>query len=147
VRSPARLVVAAVAVCCASVALAKDPPKPAPAKSVTQTKNPAVATPASNGGLVAIKDPVTGQLRQPTAEEIGALLRLGPAAAARPVEERRLPNGAYVVVLDPSFDNYSVVSKGPDGRLVTTCVEGKAKAEQAVAAGQQVPVKEALDEK
>jgi hypothetical protein len=104
--------------------------------------------PASQGGLVAFKDPVTGQLRQPTAEEIRALL--GPAkttVSGAAQTGRRLANGGLAFSVDPSFDSYTIATKAADGTLVMSCVEGKEKAEKAIAAGAPAPVREALDEK
>ncbi len=147
-RSPAWLAVAAAAALGASVAFAADAPKPAPAKGAAQTKKPAAAAPASQGGLVAFKDPVTGKLRQPTAEEIGALVGPAKPSAALPAQTgRRLANGGLAFYADPSLDSYTVATKAADGSLVTSCVDGKEQADKAIAAGAPAPVREALDVK
>lgn len=147
-RSPAWLAAAAAAALGASVAFAADSPKPVPAKDAAQTKKPSETMPASHGGLVVFKDPVTGKLRQPTAEEIGALVGLAkPSAAPAAQTGRRLANGGLAFYADPSLDSYTVATKAADGRLVTSCVEGKEQADKAIAAGAPAPVREALDVK
>lgn len=147
-RSPVWLAAVAVAALGASVAFAAEAPKPASAKGAAQTNKPSEAMPASHGGLVVFKDPVTGKLRQPTAEEIGILVGLAKPAAAAPAQAgRRLANGGLAFYADPSLDSYTVATKAADGRLVTSCVEGREQAEKAIAAGAPAPVREALDVK
>jgi hypothetical protein len=109
-----------------SLALAQQAPQPEPK--------------AASKGLVVFVDPVTGKIRQPDAGEIGALVAL-PAAAgtSAPLVEKPLvmkygPAGAVGVVLDSRFETFMVATKGPDGKLSTDCVDGKRKAEEAVAA-------------
>lgn len=78
---------------------------------------------SSSAGLVAAKDPVTGELRAPTASEIAAL-QPAPVkgGAKRPVETVRLANGAVGITLDESTNLYNVASKGPDGTVRRACV-------------------------
>ena len=91
-------------------------------------------------GLVVFIDPVTGQIRQPDAAEIGSLVspRLAPGAIVplveKPLETRFGPGGAVGVVLDERFESFMVVTKAPDGKLTIGCVEGRKKADAAVAA-------------
>lgn len=90
-------------------------------------------------GLVVFVDPVTGQIRQADAAEIGSLVSPpGAPDAAAPAAEKPLvmkygPGGAVGVVLDERFENFMVVTKTPDGKLAMSCVEGKQKADAAVA--------------
>jgi len=114
-----------------SGALAQQAPEP--------EKKAGPAAPAA-GGLVVFVDPVTGKIRQPDAAEIGRLLSL-PAApgASAPLVEKPLvmkygPGDAVGVVLDSRFESFMVATKKPDGKLAMDCVDGKKKAEEAVAA-------------
>lgn len=97
---------------------------------------PAAGSPASStGGLVAFKDPVTGQLRQPDASEIGELVGTVPlttllrrAATMATVEAPTMipgPGGSIGVKLSDDTLTYMVVTKTPDGQLATECVDGK----------------------
>lgn len=91
-------------------------------------------------GLVVFIDPITGQIRQPDAAEIGSLVSPpGAPGAAAPAAEKPLvmkygPGEAVGVVLDERFESFMVVTKTPDGKLAMSCVEGKQKADAAVAA-------------
>jgi len=101
---------------------------------------PPVERKAAPKGLVVFIDPVTGKIRQPEAAEIEGLVS-PPAApgAAAPLVERPLvmkygPAGAVGVVLDSRFESFMVVTKKPDGTLSMDCLDGKKKADEAVAA-------------
>lgn len=113
--------------------LAETAPKPEK-KEAPQTDTP-VASGA--GGVVVFVDPVTGQIRQPDAEEIGRLLALERAkvTVGAPLVEKALPGGGVGVLLDSSFDSFMVVTKQPDGKLSMGCVTGEKKAKEAVSAG------------
>ena len=114
-----------------SRALAQQAPEP--------EKRTAPAAPAA-GGLVVFIDPVTGKIRQPEAAEIGGLVSpLAAPGAAAPLVETPLvmkygPAGAVGVVLDSRFESFMVVTKKPDGTLSMDCLDGKKKADEAVAA-------------
>lgn len=117
-----------------SLLFAQDAP---PADKKTAAPPGAAAAPAK--GLVVFIDPVTGKIRQPDPSEIGALTA-PPAGAAAPVVEPPLlmktgAGGAVGVVLDSRFETFMVVTKKPDGTLAMGCVEGKKKADEAVARG------------
>ena len=79
-----------------------------------------------------VKDPVTGQLRAPTAEEFQAMQEQEAkekaskpaAAAAAPMVERRAANGAVGFQLGDEFMTYSVVKRNADGTMTTHCVTG-----------------------
>jgi hypothetical protein len=101
---------------------------------------PGAAAPSRGAGLVVFVDPATGQIRQPDAAEIGSLLAVPPPSeSAAPRADKPLvmtfgPGGAVGVVLDERFESFMVVTKAPDGKLAVGCVEGRKKADAAVAA-------------
>jgi hypothetical protein len=137
----------------ASGALAQSAPPATEAPKPAEPAKAASVPVPSAGGLTVFIDPATGRIRQPGADEIGALLSSRPAAAsgAAPVVQRALQGGGFAVTLDPSFDSYVVVSKNADGSLASDCVVGDEKAMTAVTAGvKKVPApqkkKGALDE-
>jgi hypothetical protein len=105
--------------------------KKAPATPESAAK-PAAATAAS---LVAVKDPVTGQLRAPTAEEMEKLNALRPQAAPLAPQVVVLPNGTKMLRLGPESTSYAIARKNPDGSLTEICVEGA----EAAAAAQRSP--------
>ncbi|HEY8878000.1 MAG TPA: hypothetical protein VIN03_10580 [Roseateles sp.] len=95
-------------------------------------------------GMRIVRDPVTGQLRPPTAEEAKAMdeaaakARSDAAAAApganpdiRDPVEIRTTNGVRYRVND-AFLSYSVVTRKADGSLDMQCVQGKEAAEKLV---------------
>ncbi len=113
------------------------------------------AMPSSKGGVVVFIDPVTGQIRQPDAAEIGSLTGTSAASsgqqAAAPQDAAPQtiigPGNAVGIVLDESTLSYMVVSKTLDGKLDMDCVTGDKAANKRVQ-GAQTPVKkEALDVK
>ena len=78
------------------------------------------AVPAGGGGLVVFKDPATGELRQPDADEIRALL-----PAPRPpgsLTQRPMAMGGFAVMLDSSFDSFMITKRDPDGSLAFDCL-------------------------
>ena len=94
---------------------------------------------AAESGLRVVKDPVTGQLRAPTAEEIKAMQdqenkakaaqRSAPAARTMP---RRNAYGGLSHNVGERFMTYSVVRRDADGNLTMQCVTGAEAAEQAL---------------
>lgn len=117
----------------------------------TSASSQAPVDPASSG-LLAAKDPATGQLRAPTAEEAAQLQSTSApstkAGARKAMPVRQLANGAFAVTLDSSYEMASVAVKRADGKVVTACVPAN-RADSAIAAAQTQPVstKEVLDEK
>jgi len=91
-------------------------------------------------GMVVVRDPQTGELRAPTAAESRALAPQGPSAgisakAAAPAPALVThPGGARQVRLGERSLVYSVVKRGPDGKLAEHCVQGEAAADKAVRA-------------
>lgn len=109
--------------------------------------SPTIAAKTNSPGLMAAKDPVTGQLRAPTAEEMAALQ---PETKGKEITLRsqRLANGAVVTTLNSSYDLYEIASKGPDGKMQRACVPA-ANLDALLKAAQNgdLTKKEALDEK
>jgi len=75
-------------------------------------------------GLRAFRDPETGQLRAPTAEEAAALTRLLASALAIPGTSPVVQhaNGMLSVQLGEEYMNDVVVRRNPDGTLAWVCV-------------------------
>lgn len=101
---------------------------------------------AAQSGMVVVRDPQTGELRAPTAAESRALAPQGPSAgisakAAAPVAVTH-PGGARQVRLGERSLVYSVVTRGPDGKLAEQCVHGEAAADKAVHAPASAQQKE-----
>ena len=93
---------------------------------------------AGQEGMVVVRDPQTGKMRPPTAEEMKALRAATPPNAAMtarpaspPVTMTR-PNGARGVRVGESHLVYEVVTRGADGKLSSQCVQGEAAAQQAL---------------
>lgn len=80
-----------------------------------------------NGMRVSI-DPVTRQLRAPTADEARALDRAAPSAlrttASKPVVLSSRVAGARGVRLGEEHMSFATVSRTADGQLQMNCVEG-----------------------
>jgi hypothetical protein len=98
-------------------------------------KKKAEAKAAKENGLKVFIDPVTGQIRQPTAAEIGALSE--PKTATAQAEPVLIPgpgggNGVGAM-LDESTMMYMVVTKRQDGKLDMDCVTGDKTAANRVA--------------
>jgi hypothetical protein len=103
------------------------------------------AAQAADGvGMRIVRDPVTGQLRAPNADEAKAMddaeakARADRAAAnpagtadSRAPVEVRTSNGVRYRVND-SFLSYSVITRKADGSLAMQCVTGKDAAEKLV---------------
>ncbi|MYM37868.1 choice-of-anchor J family PEP-CTERM protein [Duganella qianjiadongensis] len=107
-------------------------------------------TPASGtNGLMAYKDPVTGQLTGPTAEQAAELAALSAASTSSRVSSGRIAQGAKVQPLstakggvgrrlDDSKASFAIVQKAADGTLVQSCMPGE-DAEQHLAHDAQLP--------
>ncbi len=103
------------------------------------------AAQAADGvGMRIVRDPVTGQLRAPNADEAKAMdeaeakaradrAAANPAGTAdtRAPVEVRTSNGVRYRVND-SFLSYSVMTRKADGTLAMQCVTGKDAAEKLV---------------
>ena len=90
-----------------------------------------------------VRDPETGALRAPTAEEAAALQNLTArralqlrAAPAAPLQKFHA-SGARGVRLTDEFMSYSVMVRQADGTLAEQCFGSQAEADAAVKAGAQ----------
>jgi hypothetical protein len=84
---------------------------------------------AGQEGMVVVRDPQTGKMRAPTADELKELRARAPATAG--MAAPRAPsavsrNGARGVRLGEHNMVYEVVTRGPDGKLTSECVQGAA---------------------
>ena len=94
---------------------------------------------APNEGLRVVRDPQTGQLRAPTADEVRAAeaSRAAAPSAARGIlsgranpQPVRRADGVIEVELTEDTMSHSVVTIGADGKLVRHCVASAAQAER-----------------
>jgi len=85
-------------------------------------------------GMVVVRDPQTGTLRAPTADEARALLG-NTAQRKAPVQhvETVGPGGSRKVQLGRSGLVYNVVKRAPDGTLHEQCVDSQHAAHDALA--------------
>jgi hypothetical protein len=99
---------------------------------------------AGQEGQTVFKDPLTGQLRNPTASEAKQLNELRAAQRAAAVAERKasgapqanvvnvLRNGIVQAYLDEESVSYSVVTRDADGQLALQCVTGATAAKETL---------------
>lgn len=99
------------------------------------------ATPQAGAGqgMTVVRDADTGELRAPTSAERQALQTAAPASAVTsrqsPPTVVTGPDGRRNAQLGESRLVYSVVTRGPDGKLDQTCVHGAHAAERIVNGG------------
>lgn len=88
---------------------------------------PQPAPPAS--GVRVFKDPVTGEIRQPTAAERRQMQDQNQNSVATgggaPTRIVRKADGSVTAILGTEHMVYSVVKKNPDGTLDQQCVTGE----------------------
>ena len=93
---------------------------------------------AGQEGMVAVRDPQSGQLRAPTPAEMKALAPAPAATLRATVPLSRLvvqnPDGSRKLHLGERGMVYSLATRGADGQLDQHCVEGEAAAARALAA-------------
>jgi hypothetical protein len=105
------------------------------AKAAAQEKDP---DKDRQEGMVVVKDPVTGQKRAATPQELRELRAKTPAPAAGlssvPRENKALSrrDGARGVRLGEKTLVYDVVTRGEDGKLSSQCVHGEDAAQHAL---------------
>lgn len=97
---------------------------------------------AASAGMRVFKDPVTGQFREPTADEVKTLERAAAASKktlsknASALTGKALPgkpqrtmlmnrSGAVGMEVPESEYNYLVVTRGSDGKLHQACAQGE----------------------
>jgi hypothetical protein len=98
--------------------------------------------------MMAVKDPVTGKLRAPTAEEAAELrksaakpdIRGGAAKSAvrRTPQTVKGPEGAIGMVLDDDSTIYAVATRKPDGKVAVKETTGSKAAPTAKTGGSDV---------
>ncbi len=102
-------------------------------------------------GLTVAKDPVTGQLRAPTAEEAAAL-SAAPAGKYQPrglitgklnPAPIRHADGTIEQELDDSTQSFSVATRNPDGSVSLHCVTGTDAANGLLTKGSKASAKTA----
>lgn len=117
-----------------SIAHAED--KPDVKKPVAAASKPVTAV---RNGMLVVKDPVTGQLRAPTADEAAALTAAPAAnsatAGATASEAPKVipgPGGGVGVKLDDSTRVYSVAKRNADGTVSLSEATGAQAAQRVV---------------
>ncbi|WP_288379503.1 post-PEP-CTERM-1 domain-containing protein [uncultured Massilia sp.] len=130
IRTPMFLLPLAV-LCLPAAAQQADQEVPQPAQQATQEASPQSEP---DQGMVVVRDAQTGQLRTPTPAEMRALQPRTPGAARAPGQEKMVtgPGGRRSVQLGDRHLVYSVVTRGPDGKLSDQCVHGVHAAENAI---------------
>lgn len=100
-------------------------------------------------GLIAFRDPETGKLRQPTAEEAAALLdKVSNTQQRGPVEEIHHGDFRGVQAKVPeSLHSHSVKIIGKDGKAYHGCADGSGQIDASLEALKQKAAKEAADVK
>ena len=100
-----------------------DKPKQAP----SQNAHPEVKPQPPSSSMIVVRDD-DGALRAPNAAESLALTgaaQTSGASASQLIDQG--PGRGLMLVLDPATSSaYSVVTKGPDGKLKMECVSGEA---------------------
>lgn len=93
--------------------------------------------------LRVVRDPVSGELRAPTAAEVKAMekadaaLRAMRKEAVRTSVERRYADGTVELVMGDDSMMYSVVSLAEDGSLVKACATSEEAAQIVQRGGRQ----------
>lgn len=114
-------------------------------KKTESTKPAAAKANAAKPGMVVVKDPATGQLRAPTAEEHQALTGNGGSSSGRTTGAQtsvkggaaattqvQHPDGTVSVMLDESHAVFAVATRTPEGKVVIGEVTGAKAADAAV---------------
>ena len=106
--------------------------QPTQPKQAAKSPAPKTAGQTTGGGMVVVIDPATGQVREATAAEIGAIGAPSPSPSSAQTSANQFapvapvgqpgPGGSVVLTLDGSNDTFSVMTKGPDGKLSMECV-------------------------
>jgi hypothetical protein len=149
-RSCLFLTLSILAAAAVYAAAADQPPAPQDSKNAATSsgkepaKKPAPAVSpqaAPAGGVVVFVDPATGQIRQPDASEIGALVAPAGSVAPKAPEPVMIqgPGGAVGARLGGDTLTYMVVTTAPDGKLAMDCVTGEKAAAAQVAVSPVAP--------
>jgi len=114
----------------------KSPEKAKPTSSKAgPSSQKAAAKPAAKGsaGMVVARDPQTGELRAPTAEEMQALQSQSSITTGSQAPQAvAAPQSGAGLTLGEDSQTYAVVHKNPDGTISFGEATGKAAAEKAI---------------
>ncbi len=130
---------------------AEPDPQAQPADTATAATQAAPAATAPAAGMLAFRDPVTGQLRPPTADELDALRPQLEALfnqSSEGLEQIELPDGSVGIDLQGRFASAVVATVQPDGTVTTRCVNGaEGLLEPVTSADDEAPAAEAAGPK
>lgn len=111
---PSALLLVSCAILGGFARAADEPPRKAPKKIVVKR--------AGTAGMRAFRDPETGRLREPTAEEARKLSRMARAfVRQQELEAVAHPNGMTSVDLKDAFLLDIVARRNPDGSISLDC--------------------------
>lgn len=85
-------------------------------------------------GMTVVRDAETGQLRAPTAKELRELRATSNQPQVAPAKPQSVvrPDGTRKLELGERGMVYSMVERGPDGKLKRKCVNGGEAAEEVL---------------
>lgn len=103
---------------------------------------------AGSAGMLIGRDPETGAIGPPSAEQRRILLSEGAARdrSGSDLEVIRLPDGTRLVHLDDRFMEYSVARRDPGGRIRMGCVAGPEAARRFIGKTPPVPAPRPVEE-
>lgn len=108
------------------------------ALAIVVVSSSAFAGSDNGAGMRVVRDPVTGQLRAPTAEESAALEVPVPQSASRrapaSIAPRSHPSGARGARMTDESMSHTVLMRQPDGSLQERCFGSREEAEAALKA-------------
>lgn len=119
---------------------AGEPPVTAPSPAVVPVLIP-VPSPA-DGGMIVTRDPETGALTVPTAQQRRELLPAEFGAALlsdQPLFEETMPGGGIMIRLDGLLMDYVLATRDANGKLSVACVHEANTASRLVADGTAAP--------
>ena len=105
---------------------AEPDPQAQPAEASTPATQAAPVAAAPAAGMLAFRDPVTGQLRPPTADELDAIRPQLEALfnqSSEGLEQIEMPDGSVMVDLQGRFASAVVATVAADGTVTTECVQ------------------------
>jgi hypothetical protein len=95
-----------------------------PAPRVARTRSSVAPTPvAGEAGMRIFKDPETGEIGPPTAENAAILARdAQPEVDVRNLPQIPLPNGGYELLIDGKIEDAMIMQIDAKGNRVVRCV-------------------------
>jgi hypothetical protein len=93
--------------------------------------------PAGSSGVVVFVDPATGNIVEPSAEQIQTLTGASqpPVGSKAPLMMIQGPGTTVGIVMPPESYSYAIATVGPEGKLTLDCVTGEKTAADRVAPG------------